>query len=132
MANTQFREAVKCLQNDLVILEGHVVVGATGAVSSVSGAGISGVVRTATGAYTITLTQEFNRLLGLSVCFSGTGASSVFISQVNSADVDGDIKGKTIKLICRDAAGAAVDPTNGNVMNFVVQARKSAIKGAGE
>ena len=132
MANTQFREAVKCLQNDLVILEGHVVVGATGAVSSVSGAGISGVARTGTGAYTITLTQEFNRLLGLSVCFSGTDAATVFIAQVNSAAVDTDIKSKTVKVICRDAAGAAVDPTNGNVMHFVIQARKSAVKGKGE
>jgi 3,4-dihydroxy-2-butanone 4-phosphate synthase len=132
MANTQFREEVKCLQNDLVILEGHVAIGGTGAVGTTAGAGISSVARTGTGAYTITLTQAFNRFLGLSACFSGSGASSVFIVQVNSAAVDTDIKASEVKIICRDASGSAVDPTNGNVMHFVIQARKSAVKGAGE
>jgi 3,4-dihydroxy-2-butanone 4-phosphate synthase len=132
MTNTQFRENVKCLQNDLVILEGHVVIGATGAVGATSGAGISSVARTGTGAYTITLSQAFNRLLGADVMFSGTDASTVFQVQVNSAAVDTDIKAKTVKVICRNAAGSAVDPTQANVMHFVIMARKSAVTGAGE
>lgn len=132
MANTQFREEVKCLQNDLVILEGHVVIGSTGAVGTTSGAGIASVARTGTGAYTITLTQAFHRLLGCSVMFSGTDASTVFIAQVNSAAVDTDVKAKTVKIICRNASGVAVDPTENNIMNVVIMARKSAVTGAGE
>jgi hypothetical protein len=132
MANTQFREEVKCLQNDLVILEAHVVIGGTGAVSSISGAGISSVTRTGTGAYTIALSQNFHRLLGVSATFSGTDASSVFIVQANSAAVDTDVQAGNVKLICRNASAVAVDPTSANVMHVVIMARKSAVKGAGE
>jgi len=126
MANRNFSR-VQALQKEIKIIEGSVVIGATGAVGTVLGLGVDSITRNATGNYTITLEDAYNRLVGLSTFFSGTTESAVFSVQVDDATPQASIKSKDIILQCYDAAGSDVDPAQTVLMHFSLLLRNSSL-----
>ena len=75
MANRTFQNPIQSLHVNPVFIQGNVVIGATGAVGTVKGAGISSVVRKGTGVYAITLQDNYYRYLagGAGVVEGGSG-----------------------------------------------------------
>lgn len=129
MANRNFSQRQFTLERDVVKLFGFVTFGATGAVSAVGGLGLTSVTRTGTGAYTIKLSDAYVRLLAASFRFAGASASGVAsVELVDShANVQVDIKAKTIKIQCYDYAGSAVDPASGSDVLFEITTRNTSV-----
>lgn len=94
-----------------------VVVGASGAVTSASGAGIQSVTKLATaGQYAIQLSATYQRLLSSTASVVNATATSVAMVQVleAGATVQADFKADgNLVVQCLDFAGAAVNPPSG-------------------
>lgn len=104
-------------------------VGGTGAVGTVAGAGISSIARTGAGAYTITLSGPFNKLLGFRWIFGGgtaSGIGSIELSQSLATQLT-DIRASTVRIQCYSAAATAADPASGSVLQFEVVGRNSSV-----
>jgi len=86
MASRLFKQFLFSLNPMLTYIEGSFVVGATGAVGSVKGGGISNVVRLTTGVYQIVLEDQYNRLLGFGYDF-GTTVTGSALTSVTSGTV---------------------------------------------
>jgi hypothetical protein len=73
-------------EKQVVKLFGSFTIGATGAVGTVKGLGVSGVVRNSLGNYTITLKDKFDRLLNVSGGFisNAVGGSGVLKSEISN------------------------------------------------
>lgn len=117
-------DAVLSNSNDLVIIEGSVVIGSTGAVGVKTGRFISSIVRNDVGNYTITLTSVLNKFFAFIPTFVGTTVSGVM-----NVQVDSETLGSTGAIIiqCYDASGADVDPAETNVLKFQILARRSSV-----
>ena len=130
MSNRIYDRAL-CLDKQVVFLFGNFVVGSTGAVGSVKGLGISGVVRNSTGNYTITLSDAYSRYLyGDASLLHNTnfsGVSNVEIQQDPATFQSSFQTNKTITLQCYDNSGSAVDPAVASVLGFMVVARRSSV-----
>lgn len=129
--NRSFNQFQYSLEKQVVSLFGTVTIGSTGAVGAVTGLGISGVTRTGTGAYTITLTEGFNKLLGFNWIFGGgtaSGIGSVELAQ-SLANQGTDIKAGTVDIVCYSATTTAADPASGCVLQFEIIARNSSVGG---
>lgn len=127
--NRYFKQFQYTIENDTVTLFGTVAIGGTGAVGTVTGAGISGVTKTGTGAYTITLQQPFNKLLGFRWIFGGgtaSGIGSVELAQ-SLANQTVDIRASTVDIVCYSSAATAADPASGSVLQFEVVGRNSSV-----
>lgn len=84
--------------------------------------GIASVTRTGTGAFTIALSSAWDAQLHfrggvIQASYSNTGACHV--QQVE--DKVADTTTPEIKILCTNAAGAATDPTNGDVVSFKLE-----------
>lgn len=107
-----------------VVLFFEATIGATGAItlaSSPANRGISTVVRSDTGKYTITLQDQYYKLLecnpGRPIEESG-GADPQVWGSIFSEDVDGTTP--TIVVQYRVEAGTATDPNNGATLKFSI------------
>jgi len=129
--NRYFSQFQHTIEKDTVTLFGTVAIGGTGAVGTVTGAGISGVTLTGTGAYTITLDQPFNKLLGFRWIFGGGTASGI-----GSVELAGSLATQlteiraatpTVKIVCYSSAATAAAPASGCVLQFEVVGRNSSV-----
>lgn len=122
---------VNHLEVDLVNLFGSVVIGASGAVTSFQGGGISSIVKESTaGQYTITLSDRF--AFFLMAKFAVVGASALAVAQVQvletPATFQASIKSDgAITIQCLDFAGAAVNPASGAEIMVEMIMRQSSI-----
>lgn len=117
------------IEKDTVTLFGSMVVGATGAVGTVTGAGISSIARTGAGAYTITLAQPFNKLLGFRWIFGGGTASAIGSVELADtlADQTANIRLSQVKIACYSSAATAADPAENSILQFEVVGRNSSV-----
>lgn len=127
--NRYFNQFQYSLEKDVVSIFGTVNIGGTGAVGTVAGLGVSGVARTGEGAYTITLSGPFNKLLGFRWIFGGGTASGIgSIELVSSlANQSVDIRASQVKIQCYSAAATTADPASGSVLQFEVIGRNSSV-----
>lgn len=127
MANRYLKGRTYSYETDLVRVMGSMVVGATGAVGTVKGAGISSISRTGTGAYTITLNDNFNFLWEFDATFMGGTASGIGGVELSDtlANIKANIRAKTVKIQCYSSGSTAADPANGTVMLFTMLLRNS-------
>lgn len=136
MANRNFDQTLDSLVKKLTLVQGSVVIGATGAVGTTTGNGVSSIARVSAGKYTITLSDTYYRFVGLEYSFYEGGAGSPLVytlsvfSDPQSATVG--VPAGLLTIQCRDAAGAAVDPASGAVLYFSILLRNSSVKGKGE
>lgn len=119
------------LEVDTVTLFIAVAIGSSGAVSSVKGAGVTGVTKQATaGQYEIALDDQFARFFHVHVV--GVDDAPVTFAQAQvledpatfQADVKADGKFK-IQLL--DFAGAAVNAASGTTLLIEIKLRQSSI-----
>src|SRR6187402_1794314 len=112
MANSQFFQFQYSKERMVVNLSLKATIGSTGAVTMIpaSSKGIASIARNATGKYTITLRDVYNRLLQLNGQFIAATVPASPLVSIVSEDVDGN---KTIVIQCSDVAGAAADPASG-------------------
>jgi len=115
---------------DVVQLFGSFVVGAAGAVGTVKGGGIKGVVKSATGVYEVELDQPWARLLFSTAGFVHATDSGIASTEIreNPANLQSDFAANSkYKFVCKDSAAADADPASGSVCSFCVWVRKSSV-----
>ncbi len=132
MANRKFfRGTSFCsLERELCFLFAALVVGAAGAVSSFKGLGFKSATKEAgDGKYTIELDDSYFKILkagGTLVASALSGVASIEIIGTPATFQD-DFKGsKTFVIQCLDAAGAAVNPASGTLIQLDVVCRNSS------
>lgn len=116
---------------DTVKIYGSIIVGASGAVTSFSGGGISGVVKeTAAGQYSITLKDTLNRLLFVSGLVVQGAISTVAQMQVLEApsSLQTDVKAdRTFKVQLVDETLTAVDLASGAELKLEITVRRTTV-----
>jgi len=125
MANRNFTENnAYSFSKGLTILTGKFTVGATGAPTLVaaSSKGISSIVRSAQGTYTVTLSDTYYELLHMGFTLIDPGAEDLTF-QVNTEDVDG---AKTISFYT-NTAGTATDPADGDTIRLMIVLKNSGV-----
>lgn len=111
-----------------VSLLAKVSIAAAGAptIASKTGMGIASMVRTAAGAYTITLTQAYAVLLGVRVSdLSGSSAPAAPIMNIISDSVSSNPS--TVSIQFRNLSGTATDPASGEVLYIEIELDRSSV-----
>jgi hypothetical protein len=127
MADRQFHPAQGNLEIGVVCLFGKASIGATGAVSSFSGKGFASMERTGAGAYKLTLSDSYNKVLFYESAIQGVpGATEGASSYIVNDDVDGSDPHLDVAFV--DATdGSAADPADGSSVFFKVTLRNSSV-----
>jgi hypothetical protein len=105
MANRNFSD-VQALARKTIILAGKISLSALGAVTATDSVGAFTVAKSGTGEYTLTLADEYQKLLGASVILGGNTTDDL-VPNLGAVDV---ASAKTIEVLLLDA-GAATDVT---------------------
>ena len=127
MANVQLNPAYGNYELAVAEVFGNAVIGATGAVTSISGKGIASVTRTGVGAYAITLTAAFPKYIeSVTRCFgpTATGVSP----EAQNVRAPGFTFAKTINVQFYSYAGTATDPASGSGLSFRFTLSNSSVK----
>lgn len=118
-------------EKDTVTIFASIKIGASGAVSSLSGQGLlSAEKETEDGQYTLTLKDNHNCLLAMHAQVIDNALSGVAAVQLlaDPATLQADFKSnKSLLLQCLDFAGAEVNPPSGSSLNVMIVARKSTV-----
>ena len=125
MANRLYQQFHQSLDHGVVSIYGYVTIGATGAVSAFKGLGVSALVRTATGVYTLTIADAFPAFLGASamVVYNGVSVVGVVNMKQDPATNPGPLKSVVLNTL--DFAGAEVNPDSGSRIYFEIKMRNS-------
>ena len=133
MADRSFNRNLMSLHLDMVFINFNVTLGATGAVASFRGAGVSSITRSATGKYDVILQDKY----ALSLFASANLISETFsgISSVELVNDDYQARvqaGTALQFQCYNAAGAATDPATDTVLQGILILRRSGQQLGGE
>jgi len=122
--NRLYNQFFLSLERGKAVLFGKVAIGGTGAptINAVKSKGIASIARTGTGAYTITLNDLYVDMFKCNVGFMFATSPGVANVYVVSQGVNSD---KTVKIVCQDFAGAAVDPASGAEMQIEIVLKTS-------
>jgi hypothetical protein len=134
VANRYGKQFGYTLEQDVYSLYGRFVVGSTGAVGTgtVKGGGVSGITRSSTGLYVITLSDKWNCMLEFNawiVSASGnSGVAKVEPLNATPGNFQSDFRANgSFSVLCLDYAGAAVDPASTDIFYFKVALRNSSV-----
>ena len=119
------RNPVQAVEQGVTSIYAKLVVGATGAVTSYSGYGISLVARNATGNYTITLDRKYKKLLN----FNDTLIQAT--PQGLRCTIEGNnvASAGTIVLEYNTDAGTATELSNGTIVLFCITVADTGMTG---
>ncbi len=131
MSNRIFNQAL-AIEKQVVHLYGSLLIGTTGAVTSIKGISIASIVKeTAAGLYTITLTDAYDRFLMFNATMNSNavgGSATPTIELANDpATMVADFKTKSFKIQLLDKTGAAANAVSGSVLYFEIIARRSSV-----
>ena len=118
------RNPAQAVEQGVTDLFLRVNVGGTGAVSAISGYGISTVVRNNAGDYTITLDRKYKKLLEL----SGTVVQATAQGLVYSVKTDSVASAGTINIIT-SVGSTATDPSSGSVLRLRICVADTGLTG---
>lgn len=112
---------------------GQATITTSGAVLATTGKGVASIVKeSAAGQYTITLTNQFPRLVAVSArCYGPSATGVVAEAQVfeTPATIQADfVAGKNITVQFYDFAGAAANPASGSAVVFRVTVSNSTAR----
>ena len=137
MANRYLNQYQYTFEKDTVTLYGEINIGASGAVSSIAGGGISGVVKeTAAGLYSVTLSDFYQRLLFVDALIVDDAITQVVSYQIleDPAALQTDFKGdKTFRIQFFGATNAstttqiAANPASGAQIKLKIVCRNSTV-----
>ena len=131
MANRSFHKPLGSLEIDTVALYATATIGASGAVSSYSGKGVTSVTRDSTGQYKVNLSDSYNAILWADVQTKHTTGSDPATVGVHGRWEDEDVDHSTapyvqFQMFAGDD-GAAADPASGAVLYFKIELRNSSV-----
>jgi hypothetical protein len=124
MANRYFKPFMGSFDKGVVMIHAKVAIGGTGAptLSVQDSFGVASISRTGAGAYTLTLNDKYQALLGANVTVVGATGEGL-IPQVTADTV---ATTKTVGLVFIAHGGSAADPTSGDVLHVQIWLRNSA------
>jgi hypothetical protein len=123
MANRRFNQFTFSSVPAPVHIYCQVTIGATGAPTLLQTGGfVSGIVRNGAGDYTVTLVDQYNKLLGLEVAIN-SGSSAPAAPEIN-IQAESVASAKTLQFVCR-AAGVATDPASGEKLYIIIKCQNS-------
>ena len=131
MANRRFEQFQLSLEKAIVTLYGQVAIGSTGAptLSTAKSKGILSIARTATGKYTITLSDIYQRLVGFDYTYivaSGAPGTTAVASPVVRADNSASAT-PTIVVEFLDNTGTANEIASGVTLLIQIQLKNSVV-----
>ena len=123
MANRDFKD-VQALERGLVLLAGIVDIGGSGVAATPNGIGFT-VARAATGTYTVTLADKYQKFLYLGVSFEEAteDATDQYFAVVDSTDAST----ATARIKIDNGAGTIVEPTSGAKLHFFMVLKNSSV-----
>lgn len=131
MANKYLNQFQLTYERDTVTIYGTINIGASGAVSSFAGGGVSNVVKESTdGQYTISFSNEFSRFLFLRTQVVSLTPGAVVAIQLleDPSTMQADIKAdQAVVIQCLDSSAMAANPAEGDQIEFVAIFRNSSI-----
>lgn len=119
MASRNFNR-YQALEKEVKALYAEVSIGVSGAPTIVKALGITSIARNSAGNYTVTLNDQYVRLMNVSVM--QIGASQDLTFQLSSQAVNSS--SKNFVFLCK-AANVATDPTSGTSLYIKVEAKNS-------
>lgn len=130
MASRMFLPYLGTLEVDVVELFGSCVIGASGAVSSYSGKGITSITKSATGKYSVNLADRYNLFLyGSCNLLDDTNSDPATVGVHNrlfSEAVNNATPAVVFQFVAGDD-GAAADPAEGATLYFNLKVRNSSV-----
>jgi len=124
MANRLFKNRQFSFEQDMVTLFAELTVGASGAVTSATGQGITSVTKeTAAGQYTIVLQNKYNKLLEAGHTIIDADINDIASMQVLSTSADN----KTIVVQFVEDTGVAGNAQSGAVVMIKLVLRNSSV-----
>lgn len=119
------------LEKQVCCLHGAFSIGASGAVSNVTGIGIESITKESTdGQYTITLSDAYDTFLLHTGKFIMDGAGSGIVADeiiTTPADLQSTFRTKSYKIQFYDTSFAAANAASGSTYHFEVTARRSSV-----
>jgi hypothetical protein len=120
MASRYFQQFTSSLDRNVVILDGTVTLNGAGAPTALTGKGLSTLVRTSAGVYTLTLMDRYYAFLYANASFNGvTGKAGLsdltmgITSNVNNAT-------PTVTFTFVNDSGTVTDPASGVGLQFII------------
>lgn len=128
MANTYFPNQFQYTKERMVTeLYATVTFGSTGAPTLSNSLGIASIARNSAGRYTITLAQNYNRLLGCDLQIQATAAPAApFVRQVSEAVATLAAPTLVIAYLAVDNT-TATDPASGEKLRVVITLCNSSV-----
>ncbi len=129
MANHTFRPPLGCLEVDVVSLYCKFVVGATGAVGTVTGKGITSVTKDSTGQYSILLDGTYNAFLwGAAGIMTTTSSDPATVGVLARLEAETVATTKLVQLqFYALDDGAVADPFETAVVYIKLELRNSSV-----
>jgi len=130
MASRRFKQFRLSLETAVVDLYMNVSIGASGAPTLSSLAqnqGIASMIRNSAGNYTITLSDPYARLMGMTKTSIAAGAPSAPLMNVVSSSVS-NAASPQIVLQMRNDASVAADPANGESLLIHIELKNSSVQ----
>ena len=112
MADRRFIQFLHSFRKKLTFLEYNFVVGGSGAVGTVKGAGVASITHSGTGLYRITFEDAYNRFLsgGSGFVDGASVGSPVIMATTIKGNPNTTIQSKYIDVAMYNTAGALTDP----------------------
>ena len=120
MANRNFND-MQALEKEVKKLYAEIAIGASGAPTLTAGLGISSVSRNAAGDYTLTLADNYDKLLGFNGIIEDTSAEDITFQIDTEAVASGTIDFYT------KTADTATDPSDGSSLWVEVTVRNTSV-----
>lgn len=115
MANRMYNQFQGSLEKGVVQLFAEISFGASGAPTLVRGKGVASVAKAATGVYTVTLQDTYQRTLGVASTWkSSTAPAGVLVAL--GADNVATAGAPALSLKIWDEAGVATEPASGEAV----------------
>jgi hypothetical protein len=119
------RNPVQAIEQGVTTVYAKLVVGATGAVTSDSGYGLTSIVRNGVGNYTITLDRKFKKLLAVVPTVIQATPQGVKMT----LEADAIASAGTITLEWNTDAGTATELSSGTVVLFAITVGDTSLTG---
>ena len=120
MANRQFQRC-QTLEKEIKTLYAEVAIGALGAPTLTAGLGIASVARTATGRYTVTLEDQYVRVMDCTVTYHHTTTADLQTQLTAHSET-----AKTVSF-AMSAAAIDADPASGSILFVKVALKNSTV-----
>lgn len=131
MANRTLNQFQLTYEKDSVTIYASINVGASGAVSSFAGGGISNVTKSVTaGQYVLTMTNKFSKFLNMRAESINTTADGIANIQMlaTPSTMQADIKSsRQITIQCVDFTNTAANPPSGSQLQVVIVMRNTSV-----